>query len=167
MHVHWHDHAADTAHEIGLDTAPLVTDTALKAAETMSDPADLINRAVEVLQAASIDLPAFSALDRLINHVRTEVHARIYGRVTERLTADQKSMLDGLLAKPPNSVTTNFNRLKQTPGPVTAKTIRLWIERLEWLTGLIDPEPLLEDLAHTKLRQFASEAAASAQRQSG
>ena len=33
----------------------LVTDTSLKAAETMSDPADLINRAVEVLQAASID----------------------------------------------------------------------------------------------------------------
>ncbi len=48
-----------------------MTDTTLKAAETMSDPADLINRAVEVLQAASIDLPAFSALDRLINHMRT------------------------------------------------------------------------------------------------
>ena len=139
----------------------LVTDTTFTAAETMSDPADLINRAVEVLQAASIDLPAFSALDRLINHVRTQVHARIYDRVTERLTADQKSMLDGLLAKPPNSVTTNFNRLKQTPGPATPKTIRLWIERLEWLTGLIDPELLLEGVAHTKLRQFASEAAAS------
>ena len=29
----------------------------------MSDPADLINRAVEALQAAAIDLPAFSTLD--------------------------------------------------------------------------------------------------------
>jgi hypothetical protein len=70
-------------------------------------------------------------------------------------------VLDGLLAKPPNSVTTSFNRLKQTPGPATPKTIRLWIERLEWLTGLLDPEPLLEGVAHTKLRQFAAEAAAS------
>jgi hypothetical protein len=34
----------------------LVTKTTLETAETMSDPADLINRAVEALQAASIDL---------------------------------------------------------------------------------------------------------------
>ena len=47
----------------------------------MSDPADLINRAVETLQAASIDLPAFSTLDRLVNRLRAEVHARIYNRV--------------------------------------------------------------------------------------
>ena len=33
----------------------LVADTTQKAAETMSDPADLINRAVETLQAAAID----------------------------------------------------------------------------------------------------------------
>ena len=105
-------------------------------------------------------MPAFSTLDRLVNRVRAEVHTRIYEWVSRRLTADHKSMLDGLLVKPPNSVTTSFNRLKQTPGPATPKTIRLWIERLEWLIGLIDPEPLLDGVAHTKLRQFASEAAA-------
>ena len=65
-----------------------------------------------------------------------------------------------MLTKPPNSLTTNFNRLKQTPGPATPKTIRLWIERLEWLSSLIDPDPLLEGITHTKLRQFAAEAAA-------
>ena len=138
----------------------LVVDTTREAAETMSDPADLINRAVETLQAAAIDLPAFSTLDRLVNSVRAEVHSRIYDQVRQRLTGDHKTTLDGLLTKPPNSLTTNLNRLKQTPGPATPKTIRLWIERLEWLTGLIDPEPLLEGIAHTKLRQFASEAAA-------
>ena len=57
-------------------------------------------------------------------------------------------------------MTTGFNRLKQTPGPATPKTIRLWIDRLDWLTGLLDPDPLLEGIAHTKLRQFAAEAAA-------
>ena len=40
----------------------LVVDTTREAAETMSDPADLINRVVETLQAAAIDLPAFSTL---------------------------------------------------------------------------------------------------------
>ena len=65
-----------------------------------------------------------------------------------------------MLVKPANSTTTSFNRLKQTPGPATPTTIRLWIERLDWLAGLIDPDPLLEGVAHTKLRQFAAEAAA-------
>jgi hypothetical protein len=41
----------------------LVTSTTLEAAETMSDPADLINRAIDVLHAAAIDLPAFSTLE--------------------------------------------------------------------------------------------------------
>ncbi len=39
----------------------LVTATVLEAATTMSDPADLINRAIEALGKAATDLPAFSA----------------------------------------------------------------------------------------------------------
>lgn len=134
--------------------------TILEATETMSDPADLINMAVETLQAAAIDLPAFSTLDRLVSHLRAEVHARIYNRVTARMTTEHAAVLDALLVRPENSVTTGFNRLKQTPGPATPTNIRLWIDRLVWLTGLIDPDPLLEGVAHTKLRQFAAEAAA-------
>jgi hypothetical protein len=101
----------------------LVADTTREAAETMSDPADLINRAVEALESAAIDVPAFSTLDRLVNSVRAEVHARIYDRVRHRLVDDHQATLDGLLAKPSNSLTTSFNRLKQTPGPATSRTI--------------------------------------------
>ena len=139
----------------------LLTSTVLDAAETMSDPADLINRTVEALQAAAIDLPAFSTLDRLVNRLRTEVHGRMYERVAARVTADHAAVLAALLTKPPDSMTTGFNRLKQAPGPATPKTIRLWVDRLEWLGSLIDPDPLLEGIAHTKLRQFAAEVAAS------
>jgi hypothetical protein len=63
-------------------------------------------------------------------------------------------------SKPPYSMTTSFNRLKQAPGPATPKTIKLWIDRLDWLASVLDPDPLLEGIAHTKLRQFAAEAAA-------
>ena len=127
----------------------------------MSDPADLINRAIEALHAAAIDLPAFSTLDRLVNRLRAEVHGRIFNRVAARIDGTTHvAVLDALLIKPPNSPTTSFNRLKQAPGPATPKTIRLWIDRLDWLAGLIDPDPLLEGIAHTKLRQFAAEAAA-------
>jgi len=138
----------------------LVRDTVLEAAETMSDPADLINRAVEALQTAASDLPAFSTLDRLVNRLRAEVHSRIYDRVAQHLKRDQAAALDVLLAKPPGVATTGFNRLKQAPGPATPKTVGLWIERLEWLGGQIKHDQLLEGITHTKLRQFAAEAAA-------
>jgi len=138
----------------------MVADIVLAAAETMSDPADLINRAIEALQTAAIDLPAFSTLDRLVGRIRAEVHQRIYDAVAARLAPEQATVLEALLAKPPGSLTTGFNRLKQAPGPATPKTIGLWTDRLEWLDGLIDPDPLLEGIPHTKLRQFAAEAVA-------
>ncbi len=145
----------------GTKAEQMVTGIILSAAETMSDPADLINRAVEALEAAAIDLPAFSALDRLVGRLRAEVHRRLYSRVAVRLMPENAAVvLDGLLAKPPDSVTTGFNRLKQAPGPATPKTITLWTDRLGWMDGLIDPDPLLKGIAHTKLRQFAAEAAA-------
>jgi hypothetical protein len=114
----------------GTAAEQLVTTTTLQAAEVMSDPADLINRAVEALQVASMDLPAFSTLDRLVNRLRAEVHERMYLRVAERITAEQMAVLDGLLIKPATSTTTPFNRLKQTPGPATPATISLWVDRL-------------------------------------
>ena len=63
----------------------LLTGTILDAAETMSDPADLINRAIQALQSAAVDLPGFSTLDRLVS-IRAEIHRRIFGRVAARLT---------------------------------------------------------------------------------
>jgi len=96
----------------------------------------------------------------LVNRVRAEVHAQIYNRVAAGVTATDVAVLDALLVRPTNSTTTDFNRLKQTPGPATPTTILLWIERLDWLTGLLDPDPLLEGIAHTKLRQFAAAVAA-------
>ena len=157
-------HAAVRAHlrvtPYGEAAERLLTETILGAAETMSDPADLINRAIEALQSASIDLPAFSTLDRLAGRLRAEVHGRMFGRIAERLAGDDAAALDALLIRPPDSTTTPFNRLKQAPGPATPKTIRLWVERLEWLRRTVDPDLALEGIAHTKLRQFAAEAAA-------
>src|SRR5512135_1379226 len=137
----------------------VVTRAVLGVAETMSDPADLINRAIEALRDARIDLPAFSTLDRMANHLRVQVHERIHARIAARLSAKDVGVLDTLLTVPPGTATTAFNRLKQTPGPARPGTIRLWTERLAWLAGLIDPDPLLEGVSHTKIRQFAAEAA--------
>ena len=81
----------------------------------MSDPADLINRAIEALRGVRIDLPAFSTLDRLVNHLRGRVHERMYERVAARLSAENMAALDALLAVPPDATTTPFNRLIPEP----------------------------------------------------
>jgi hypothetical protein len=150
LDAHAYDQAGDS----------LVSSTIIQAASTMSDPADLINRAVEELGAAGIDLPAFSTLDRLAGHSRTQVHTRMYDLVAIRLTPNTSEGLDALLIVSAGSITTAFNRLKHSPGPLRPKTIRQWTERLDWLNGLIDPDTILEGITHTKLRQFAAEAAA-------
>ena len=107
----------------GGEAERLITGTVLEAAGTMSDPADLINQAVEALSAAATDLPAFSTLDRLVSRLRAEVHGRMYDRIAARVTAQHAAALNALLVKTPGSAVTGFNRLKQAPGPATPKTL--------------------------------------------
>lgn len=77
----------------------------------------------------------------------------MYDRVAAHVTAQHGAALDALLVKPPGSAVTGFNQ-KQAPGPATPKTVKLWTDRLQWLDGLINPDPLLDGVAYTKLRQF-------------
>ncbi len=119
------------------------------AAHTMSDPADLINIAIDELVKANIDLPAFSTLDRLINHLRQQVHEEIFVQATENLNKSQRAVLDGLLHLTTGERLTGFTRLKQSPGTPTITRIREWSDRLDWLTALLDPTPFLKDIAFT------------------
>jgi len=85
----------------------LVTQTVRTAAATMSDPADLINRAIEALVEAGIDLPAFSTLDRLIGHLRAKAHEALYRQVAARLDAIDRAALDALLRRAEGATTTH------------------------------------------------------------
>ena len=90
----------------------LVAETVRAAAATMSDPADLINRAIEALVGAGIDLPAFSTLDRLVGHLRAEAHDAIYRQVAAHLDTADRASLDALLIRVEGSPTTPFNSLR-------------------------------------------------------
>lgn len=73
----------------------LLSGIVLDAAETMSDPADVM--AIEALRSAAIDLPGFSTLDRLVSRLRADIHGRIFSRVAESLAHDTAAALDALL----------------------------------------------------------------------
>ena len=108
------------------------------AARTMSDPADLINIAVEALAKAGIELPAFSTLDRLVGNIRQQVHEGMYASITADLDSGQRSALDALLVVPESGRIAASARLKETPGPAKLTYIRNWTDVwLAWKPFLI------------------------------
>ncbi len=129
-----------------------------ETAYTKSDPADLINVAIEGLIEQRFALPAFSTLDRLVRHQRQQVHDELYQNVCVDLSEAQKEKLDQLLIVDKHKTISDFALLSKTAGSTSLKNMRAWAERLEWLTNLINPEPFTKVLTHTKLRQFAAEA---------
>ncbi len=140
----------------------LLANSVRTAAYTMSDPADLINVAIEVLSNAKIELPAFSSIDRLVGHERQAVHRQLYSKIANTLDSNQRQILDALLEIKTGERITEFARMKQTPGPATLGHFRAWSDRLAQLDSILDPKPFFDGIAYTKVRQFAAEAAAYA-----
>lgn len=129
-----------------------------EAAMTMSDPADLISRAVEWLRELDVDLPAFSRLRRIANSARARVHRRIFTTVAERINRETAEALNAMLTVPSTETVTPFNRLKHNAGAPNLRNLRAWADRLHWLDGLPTARPFLMELAPSKARQFASQA---------
>lgn len=138
----------------------VVIRTVHRAAQVMSDPADLISASVEALVKEGIELPAFSNLDRLIGNLRHSIHEEIYRQIDAALIGAQRRVLDAMLDHTAEHHLNRFSRLKETPGPPNLKHLQLWIDRLAELGAIVDPRPLLGEIPHTKIRQFAAEAKA-------
>ena len=115
----------------------------------MSDPADLINVAIEHLIQQRFELPAFQTLDRLVSHVRYAVHQTLYTQITATLSEAQKTRLDALISV--HAGRSEFTRIKDTPRQATLKHLRQWTERLTWLESILAPQPFLRGIAHTKM----------------
>ena len=82
-----------------------------KAAQTMTDPADLINVTIEQLVAERFELPTFSTIARLVNHIRTLAHLKLYATIEARLGLEQRVRLDNLLSLVEGQTRTDFTRL--------------------------------------------------------
>lgn len=77
----------------------IVTATVHRAAQTMSDPADLISASVEALVKHQVEVPAFATLDRLIGSLRQAIHEGLYSGIDAALDDDQRRLLDSLLVR--------------------------------------------------------------------
>lgn len=129
-----------------------------QAAQTMDYPADLINAALEAIVQASLELPAFSTLDRLAGEIRTEVNDAWCATIMERLTAEDRQRLDGLLRAPAGK--SDYQQIKQTPESATLAHLDEWFKHLTWLKSWGSVSAWLEDVPAGKILHMADEAKA-------
>jgi TnpA family transposase len=131
-----------------------------EAAQTMNDPADLINAALEELVRQRVELPGFSTLDRLAAGLRLQVNQQWQAAVLARLTRQERALLDHLPLARDQATRTDFTRLKQPAGRASLTELRRTRDRLRWLESLLDTDRLLAGLPPARIRLFAGEARA-------
>jgi Domain of unknown function (DUF4158) len=130
------------------------------AAQTMDNPADLINVALETLIKERSELPAFSTLDRLIRRVRTLVNHGFFLTIQRRLSPQECERLDALLVSDVQLRRSPYHRLKQLPKRPTLTHLQEWLDHLHWLLSLGEADSPLAGLPPIKLKHFAAEAKA-------
>ena len=143
------------------DTARQLISAAVRTAATgMDNPADLVNVAIEELIRLRYELPAFSTLDRLVDHLRTAVNDAIFAQVQARWTAEEAARLQALLDDKIHARRSNYQTIKDPPDSATLGHLRAHDRKLAWLLTLADTERLLAGLPTAKRRHWAAEARA-------
>lgn len=151
-----------------LDVAPFdpaieqhVIKIAQEAAQTMNDPADIINLILEELICLRYELPSFDRLDRKVCHVRYRVNQTIFAKIKSAFTkAHRISLLTFTLKKNDGDHTTPYQRFKTLPKNPTITHFKELIQHHNWLMSFGHVSDCLQGISKIKLAQFAEEARA-------
>jgi TnpA family transposase len=137
-----------------------LTRAVLIASQTMDNPADLINVAVEELIKERFELPAFSTIDKRVQKLRSRVNRHLFTRLANRLSAIEIAALDNLLVSDQKTFRSSFNRLKELPKRPTLSHLQELLAHLDWIFSLGELMPKLDDVPKLKIQHFAAHAAA-------
>lgn len=118
----------------------------LSAAETMDNPAELINVAVEELIKERYELPAFSTLNLLVRHYRNFVNRRLFSRIYNRFSPFEIQSLDALLEADRQTYRTHYNRLKELPERQSLSHLQQLLDHHEWLASLVNAAEKLNNV---------------------
>ena len=136
----------------------LAESTMMKMAEARTDPADLINAAVDALVRHRFELPALIALRRMAGTAHHAVNERQWRQVCSQLKDSHREELETLLVVAPDARESPFAQLCSGAGRATRKNLKALVERYAWLLTLPDPTKPLESIANAKVLQWANEA---------
>src|SRR5690242_17575173 len=118
----------------------LVARSLLPEAIESDRPLPLIESALEILRTKGVIAPNMIHVERLVWLVLKIAERRLLRTLTQSLTLEQRTRLDGLLyADTGIRGATRLSWLRQAPGVASPKSIKRLIERLSFLRGLSLP----------------------------
>lgn len=94
---------------------PWIKSFAKDIARTKENVVDIINAMLEILVKESIELPAFSTLERIAFTARAHANRVYFRSVTEVIDAETEALLEALLHTKTDSGITHWQRLKSEP----------------------------------------------------
>lgn len=122
---------------------------------------DIINAVIDELLRWNYELPAYSTLNGLAEAARAEAQEKIFNLVVTRAPIDVIYKLKELLDTDFGRRQSDFNALKQAPKKPSRKHLEVLIDHLAWLETFGELDTIFEGVADTKIRHFATQAAAS------
>ena len=142
----------------GPEARALAQTTMRRVAQARTDPADIINAAIDALIRHGFELPAIVALRRLAGTVHRNVNATQWSDVCGHLDPAQQAVLQALLIVNAKTQKSPFARLCANPGRPMRKNLTAMIDRYHWLQTLPNPTTALQTIAGSKISQWANEA---------
>lgn len=137
--------------------------TALEAATTKENLADIINSIIDVLIRDRYELPAYKSLVRLSRAARTVTNRNNYRSIVDALIEEQKQLIDSILNIKTKSNKNNnaltWRLLKQQPKSPTSKNVKDFINYTNQLKTLRQKINVnLDFIAPARLEHLRNEA---------
>src|SRR5712691_8168814 len=124
-------------------------------------PSVLFDLATARLVERKVLLPGVTTLERLVARVRDRCAARLWHRLAQLPTAEQKANLEALLHLPEGAWSTPLDRLQRAPTRVSGPALVAALHRLEEIRRLGVGDLSLEHLPLHRLRAVARYGAAA------
>lgn len=142
----------------GTEARALAQATMRKTAQARTDPADIINSAIDALIRHGFELPALATLRRLAGTAHSNINAAQWSEVCGRLSSTQRTVMETLLVVDPKTQKSPFANLCAAPGRASRKNLNALIDHYQWLQQLPNPTTALQSIADSKIFQWANEA---------
>lgn len=142
----------------GAEARELAQATMRKTAQARTDPADIINSAIDALIRHGFELPALDTLRRLAGTAHSKVNAAQWSEVCDCLPFEQRVALETMLVVDPKTQKSPFANLCAAPGRASRRNLNALIDRYQWLQQLPDPTTALQSIADSKILQWSNEA---------
>ena len=128
-----------------------------EAALTKDDLADLINVGIEMLVKNRYELPAFGTLLREAKAQRAATYQALFRGVHERLSAEDRVVLDALFLVGDGCRTSPWNDLKTDAPKASLNGLRELLTRYDQLSALAGNQELLRNIPVVKRHQLSLE----------